>query len=202
MIYVPKDTFFNLSEEKRQKIIGAAIDEFAKLHYSSVTINGIVQAAGIPKGSFYQYFENKDDLYIYLFIEIGDTKIDMFERIKAKIPVISFKEYMMEYIRELKKLEASNDQISHLKGEFLNECPQHIKKQILKIEMPKSIKAFRGVIDSYIEKGEFRKDLDSRSAAYVTVMSISNLEHYDYSEGEDIISALMGVIDFLVDSMS
>lgn len=199
---MPKDTFFNLNEEKKQKIIGAAINQFAELHYSKVTINGIVQAAGIAKGSFYQYFENKDDLYIYLFTELGDTKLDVFESLKAKIPVISFKEYMMEYIKELNKLESSNDQIPHLKREFLNECPQHIKKQILKIEMPKSLKVFRGVIDSYIEKGEFRKDLDSKTAAYVTVMGISNLEYYNYSDGEDIISALMRVIDFLVDSMS
>lgn len=198
---MPKDTFFNLAEEKRQKIIRAAINLFAALHYSNVTINGIVREAGIPKGSFYQYFENKDDLYIYLFTELGDTKLDMFEGLNTKIPIINFKEYMMAYIVELKKMESSNDQIPHLKREFLSECPQHIKKQILKLEMPKSIKAFRRVINSYIEKGEFRKDLDSKSAAYITVMSISNLEYYDYDKAEDIISALMRVIDFLVDSM-
>ena len=202
MFPIPKDTFFNLPEEKRKKIIRAAIDQFEELHYNNVTIDGIIQSAGIPKGSFYQYFENKDDLYIYLFTELGDTKLDMFESLKAKVPFISFKEYMMEYIMELKKLESSNDQISHLKREFLNECPQHIKKQILKLEMPKSIKAFRRVIDSYVEKGEFRKDMDSKSAAYVTVMSISNLEHYDYGDEEDILSALISIIDFLIDGMS
>ena len=199
---MPKDTFFNLPEEKRQKIIRVAIDQFAELHYTNVTINGIVKAAQIPKGSFYQYFENKDDLYIYLFTEVADTKLDMFESLKEKIPVISFKDYMMEYIKELKKLETSNDQIIHLKREFLNECPQHIKKQILKLEMPKSLKAFREVINSYMEKGEFNKNLDSKVAAYATVMSISNLEYYDYSEEEDIISVLMRVIDFLVESLS
>ena len=199
---MPKDTFFNLTEEKRQKIIAAAIHQFAELNYSSVTIDGIVRGAGIPKGSFYQYFENKDDLYIYLFTDLGDMKIDMFESLKAKIPAISFKEYMMQYIMELKKLESCNPQMSHLKQEFLNQCPQHIKKQILKLEMPKSLKAFRCVIDSYIEKGEFRKDLDSKAAAYVTVMSISNLEYYEYSESEEIIAALMRIIDFLIESMS
>jgi AcrR family transcriptional regulator len=199
---MPKDTFFNLPEEKRQKIIRAAIDQFAELHYDNVTVGRIVQLAGIPKGSFYQYFENKDDLYIYLFTEVGDTKLDIFERLKEKISVISFKEYMMEYIMNLKQLEAANNQIAHLKGEFLNQCPQHIKRQILKKEMPKSMKVFKGIIDSYIEKGEFRRDLDSKAAAFVTVMSISNLEYYDYSESEEIISALMRVISFLVDSMN
>jgi hypothetical protein len=136
-----------------------------------------------------------------LFTEFGDTKLDIFEDLKGKIPFISFKQYMMEYIMQLKKLEASNDQISHLKLEFLNECPQHIKKQILKLEMPRSLKVFKSVIDLYIEKEEFRKDLDSKAAAYVTVMGISNLEYYDCGEGEDILAALNRVIDFLESSM-
>lgn len=199
---MPKDTFFNLPVEKRDKIINAAMDQFAELHYSNVTVNQIVQRGRIPKGSFYQYFKNKDDLYIYLFTELGDTKLDMFERLKGNIPNISFKEYMIKYIMELKKLEASNDQIHNLKREFLKECPQNIKKQILNLEMPKSLRSFKRVIDSYIEKGEFRKNLDSKAAAYVVVMSISNLEYYDLNDKEDIIVALMRVIDFLVDSLS
>jgi len=137
-----------------------------------------------------------------LFTELSDTKLDTFEKLKEKIPSLSFKEYMMQYIMELKRLEASNSQIAQLKQEFLNECPQHIKKHILHLEMPKSIKVFRGVIESYIEKGEFRKELDSNAAAYVTVMSISSLEYYDYGENENILSALMGVIEFLANSMS
>lgn len=182
--------------------MSAAMDQFAELHYSNVTIDKIVQAAGIPKGSFYQYFENKDDLYIYLFTEFGEIKLDVFEKLKVRIPYISFKDYLMEYIGELKKLESSDERIPYLKREFLNECPQHIKKQILKIEMPRSLRTIKKVIDAYIQKGEFYKNLDSKTAAYVTAMSISNLEYYDYSEDENIMAALLRIIDFLVDSMS
>ena len=199
---MPKDTFFNLPEEKRQKIINAAIDLFTQLDYSKVSINGIVQAAGIPKGSFYQYFENKDDLYIYLFTEVGDTKLDMFESLRGQVPVLNFRDYMLAYIGQLKKLESSNSKMALLKQEFLNECPQHIKKQILKSEMPKSMKRFRVIIEDYMEKGEFRRNLDSRIAAYVTVMSISNLENYDYSQGDDMLTVLLRIIDFLTISMN
>jgi len=198
---MPKETFYNLPQDKRQRIINAAIDKFSKEHYSNVTINAIVKAAGIPKGSFYQYFENKDDLYIHLFTGMGDEKIDLFQRLKTKIAAISFKDYMMSYIAELKKLEASNEQIARLKREFLNECPQEIKKQILKVEMPKSIEAYRDVIQLYVDKGEFRRDLDAKVAAYITVMGISNLENYDYSESEDVLSVLTRIIDFLSNSM-
>lgn len=198
---MPKDTFFNLPDEKQQKIMAAAVDQFSQFHYNKVTIDRIVRAAEIPKGSFYQYFENKDDLYIYLFTEVGDTKLELFESIRRRIPLISFKEYMMEYIMALKKLDRSNDQMPRLKREFLEQCPQHIKKEILKIEMPKSLKVFKAVIDAYIEKKEFRKDLNSKIAAYVSVISISNLEFYDYQEDDDIITVLTDIIDFLAESM-
>lgn len=198
---MPKETFFNLPQEKQQRIIKAAIDEFSERHYSQVSINGIIKRADIPKGSFYQYFENKDDVYIYLFTQVSDTKIELFKSLWKEIPRLSFQEYMMHYIGELKKLGASDDQMTKLKNEFLNECPQEIKKQILKTEMPKSINTFKKVIDAYVEKGEFKEGLDSNVGAYVTVMSISSLEHYDYSEGDDALSALVKIVDFLVHSM-
>jgi len=85
-ILMPKSTFFNLPEEKKDKIIAVAIDEFAQNHYEKVTINKIVKRAEIPKGSFYQYFENKDDVYIFLFSQIGNSKKNNLEELKDREP--------------------------------------------------------------------------------------------------------------------
>jgi len=63
---VPKQTFFNLPEEKRQAIVDVAIDEFADNDYRNASVSRIVARAGIAKGSIYQYFENKRDLFMYL----------------------------------------------------------------------------------------------------------------------------------------
>ena len=63
---MPKDTFFNLPEEKRQKIVEAAMLEFENNSFDSASINQIISVAQISKGSFYQYFEDKKDLYMHL----------------------------------------------------------------------------------------------------------------------------------------
>ena len=63
---MPKETFFNLPEDKRTLICQVAIDEFAAHSFDRVSINRIVARSGIAKGSFYQYFENKHDLFLYL----------------------------------------------------------------------------------------------------------------------------------------
>ncbi|ANU27013.1 TetR/AcrR family transcriptional regulator [Planococcus versutus] len=63
---MPKLTFYNLSIEKQQHLIDIAKEEFSNASLSDASIANIVKAAGISRGSFYQYFEGKEDLYFYL----------------------------------------------------------------------------------------------------------------------------------------
>jgi AcrR family transcriptional regulator len=81
---MPKDTFFNLPDYKRNRIIKIAIREFAENPYDVASISNIVREAGIAKGSFYQYFENKQDLYRYL-IELGtEERLNVIKALPAQ----------------------------------------------------------------------------------------------------------------------
>ena len=57
-----KETFVKLPEEKKDKIIKAAKKEFARVPFEQTSIKNIVEDADIARGSFYQYFESKEDL--------------------------------------------------------------------------------------------------------------------------------------------
>jgi AcrR family transcriptional regulator len=72
---MPKDTFFSLPEDKRKRIIDLALDEFAAKPFHQASLSRIVERAGIAKGSMYQYFEDKFDLYIYLLGLVGEAKM-------------------------------------------------------------------------------------------------------------------------------
>lgn len=63
---MPKQTFLNLPDVKQKTIMESALKEFSSNDYENVSISAIVANAGIAKGSFYQYFNNKEDLYCYL----------------------------------------------------------------------------------------------------------------------------------------
>lgn len=67
---MPKDTFINLGEDKKRRIFDAAVKEFSTRRFSEASINQIVKSAGIPRGSFYQYFNDKEDIYLYMYEEI------------------------------------------------------------------------------------------------------------------------------------
>lgn len=60
-------TFSNLPAEKQEKIVAAAVREFARHGYKKASINTIIRDAGISKGSLYQYFRNKEVLFVFIF---------------------------------------------------------------------------------------------------------------------------------------
>lgn len=66
---MPSNTFLNLNKEKRDKIIEVSLKEFSSVPYPEVSINKIIMNAGIPRGSFYMYFESKEDLFEFLMEE-------------------------------------------------------------------------------------------------------------------------------------
>ena len=73
---MPKETFWRLPTQKQERIIAAAMREFADHAYQDASINRIIKAAGIPRGSFYQYFADKADLYQYIIDGLSQAKLD------------------------------------------------------------------------------------------------------------------------------
>ena len=72
---MPTTTFDNLSPEKKARILEAAIDEFSERRFSEASINKMIKSAAISRGSFYQYFADKEDLYVYMLKMIGEEKM-------------------------------------------------------------------------------------------------------------------------------
>lgn len=63
---MPKETFYHLNTEKREKVERAIENEFGRTTLEKASISKIIQEAQIPRGSFYQYFEDKEDAIKYI----------------------------------------------------------------------------------------------------------------------------------------
>lgn len=63
---MPRSTFERLTKEKKERLLQAALKEFSRVPYHEASINRIIEEATISRGSFYQYFKDKEDLYQHL----------------------------------------------------------------------------------------------------------------------------------------
>ena len=82
---MPKQTFQNLQEDKKKKILEAAKNEFSRVSVTEASINNIVTSANIARGSFYQYFESKEDLLLFMVNEASEEVKKMVDKkIKEK----------------------------------------------------------------------------------------------------------------------
>jgi AcrR family transcriptional regulator len=76
---MPKSTFNNLPEEKQNRLLKAGKKEFSKYSLNASSINRILQDAEIPKGSFYQYFQDKEDFYWYVMNLVIKARITTYD---------------------------------------------------------------------------------------------------------------------------
>lgn len=62
------------------KIVGASMCELSRVPADKISINKIIKTAGISRGSFYQYFEDKSDLLDYILSNWKDKLQTCFKR--------------------------------------------------------------------------------------------------------------------------
>lgn len=76
-----KDTYLQLDADKQNRIMEAIIDEFSEYSFTHASINRMIKQANISRGSFYQYFENKEDCYLEMMKVIAKEKMEIFKNI-------------------------------------------------------------------------------------------------------------------------
>jgi AcrR family transcriptional regulator len=76
---MPRPRFAKLSRQKQQAILGAAMEEFAAQGYQQASYNRIIERAGVSKGAMYYYFDDKEDLYSTVVLQVTEHIIKEFE---------------------------------------------------------------------------------------------------------------------------
>ena len=163
---MPKQTFLNLPEEKRQKFIDMAIEEFALNDYQNASITTLVKKMGIAKGSVYQYFENKKDLYYYLIEYVGEKKLQYTGELLTKTGSDFWKWY-----KKLCSISIQFDLNYPLFGCFLaTVARERNNEEVGNIALKnkgESIEFFKKVLQKQIKKGNLSKKNDVATAAFI-----------------------------------
>lgn len=174
---MPKQTFFNLPEAKRRKIIDLAIEEFAENDYQAGSISRIVAKAGIAKGSFYQYFEDKKDLYMYLIGLAGQQKAEFLQEMPTPEPQMGTFAYLRWLFTAAVKFEFDQPRLSSVAYRaYYGDTP--FVQELLEQGKAASNDFVEQMVRQGIERGDLRADIDVESAVFLFNTLFGELGNY------------------------
>ncbi|MDF2882340.1 MAG: transcriptional regulator [Clostridiaceae bacterium] len=189
---MPKKTFINLSEEKQENIMRAAISKFSKLGYEKSNIGDISKTAGVAKGSMYQYFDNKKELFLYSIQWSIDLLMKKYNKyITTPIDNTNIFDYLYESSREIiVQMREEREAVIFIQEVFLGRY-----KNVMDESMDYILKASDKYVLDFIRQGKkngyIREDIDDKLLClYVTGVSFKFKEYImnrAKSMGQEII---------------
>jgi len=176
---MPKETFKNLPEEKRQLIEKVAIREFGTFGYDKASVNRIVDNCQIAKGSFYQYFDDKKDLFLYLIARVNEKKLESVSPVFQNPQKYDFFTLIRELFVSGLKFAADNPE-STLMGNWLFKNKGHpLYNEVVGAGLQNAQNIYIGLIKLAISRNEIREDIDLDFVSYmISAMNVSVMEYY------------------------
>lgn len=156
---MPKDTFYNLPQDKQKRIIEAAIDEFAAHSYHKARVTAVAKNAGISIGSYYQYFEDKKDLFKYIIDQTATKKINYINQdIMRNEEDYSFFEILRETYLSGMKFAKENPRLVAIGNKLLNN--KELQQEIWQDQKDKSTDYFKNLLLKGQNNGEIDQEID------------------------------------------
>jgi AcrR family transcriptional regulator len=154
------DRFLRLREPKREKILEGAVEEFSRYGFRQASLNRLAQSLGISKGSLFQYFGNKEGLFLFIF----DHAVALVRKRLAQVKEETAESDFYEKIR--RSLAAGVDFIRrhprvyriYLKMLFQEDFP--LRTELLQRVRFFSAEYLRPMVLKGMAQGEVRSDLD------------------------------------------
>lgn len=170
---MPNQTFFNLPENKRKTLTEIAIAEFATYDYNSASISRIVANAKIAKGSFYQYFQDKKDLYLHLVELASQERITFLRSTDPPELQQGFFRYLRWLLGASAQFDLAHPKISRIiNGAVYGNLP--FRNEAIKRTKEISTDYIKQLISQAIDRGDIRADILPELAAFVVSTLLGN----------------------------
>lgn len=195
---MPKETFLKLSENKKKKIIDAAKKEFARVPIEQASIKNIVEKADIARGSFYQYFEDKQDLLKYIlenhFKEMNNNLKTQI--IQSKGDIFNIFLIIYDFLNENCCDENDIDFYRKIFENIKTSEDSMILKEIIK-EEPKKIVDFYEYIDKENLKINSKQDLEIIEKILFAITTKAIVMRFKYETKEQARKEYLKQIEYL-----
>lgn len=174
--------FLNLKPEKQQSIINAAMKEFAQKGFDNASTNEIVKAANISKGLLFHYFNNKKDLYLFLYdysLEIFSN--EFFGKIDWNEKDIFIRLRQMAILKGeiIKKYPGMFDFTFSANIESSSEVKDDLERRNKKLIEESYRKLFEG-----IDISKFKKDIEINRAVNIIIWTTEGFANREQKKME------------------
>ncbi len=176
---MPSETWWNLEERKRLAIIQASITEFAQSNYAQASLSQIVKEVGIAKGSMYQYFADKEELYLYIVQLASDH---MMAELQQRIPLAVFATGdLFKILREYFAITVTVAQeypyeSALIQRAFQDSGPQLVKVQAIGTSIQRAFVV--DLVNTAIANKSVRDDIDPEVFVYLIQTILSTAGSY------------------------
>lgn len=158
---MPKGAFYNLADDKRNLINVVAMAEFSSASYDQASINQICKRAGIAKGSFYQYFTDKLDLYVHIMTLAVEKKVGFFTVALEDFKTMSLEEQIRLLFLKGIEFAKAHPSYAALGEQFAKETNETAKSAVIKEGEKRSESLFIQMIEAAKTKGEVSREVDT-----------------------------------------
>ncbi len=152
--------FHKSDTAKQDAILQAAAKEFATVGYEAASINRILEAAGLSKGGFYYYFDDKADLAATVLAWAYKDLFGIYDRLQVPDDPALFWDVIGEFTREslslLDRSPYANELISRLGRAFVND--KELAQRTMEL-VAKPVKTLTAIWTRGQEVGAVRRDL-------------------------------------------
>jgi len=172
---MPKTTFTRLARAKQLEILEKAQDVLLENSYD-IPIAQLLKGMDMPIGTFYRYFENKEDLFLY-----------MLSALREEVPVeegdnvVLSPRYDDAWQTKFSLQQQRRNQLFHMAP------PEVLHKYIFGENRDRLMNRYRQQLGRLKYEGQLREDVDTELLAYMYATTLFNFEMYcrEYGLTED-----------------
>ncbi len=180
MSNIPKQTFIKLKKEKKERIIEAALNEFSTKSFNESKLSNIIKEANIPRGSFYQYFDNKFDLYDFVFQTLGERKLEYMGELLLNPEEIPFLTLFRQLYKIGVKFAIDNPKAVKMMT-YLFSSKDLLYKKIMSEGLAQAKEFYIGYIETDKRLSRINPDIDTEVFAEMVINLINNISIEEFS---------------------
>jgi AcrR family transcriptional regulator len=188
---VPTETWWNLPEEKRRRVTDAAMAEFGSRGFSAGSLNVIAREADIAKGSLFQYFDDKLDMFATI-CEAGIATIRDAALEGVDVENDAFFPALRQIVCNWLAFFASHPLERGIAYAAGNEVDQEAATAVRSVSSAHYVSELRPLIKGAEARGEFRPDVELDQVVAMVVML---LRHLDKAPFYPHVDPILGLAD-------